>query len=538
MNDHKPATRPATATPEAAADSGPLGRGGLSRRGFFGLTAAAVTLGAASGCTAGGAAQEAGPPRPGGRLRAVFPGGGAEEVLDPHTTDLYAEVARAKALFDKLAEYGSDMSPQPRLAERWESSPGLTTWRVPLRQAVFHDGRPVRAADVLYSYARILRPDSTRRAKASLSVIDLPNSRALDDRTVEFRLKRPYAEFPNAMATLGAYIVPEGAEDFAAPIGSGPFRFTSFEPGRSFRAARNPDYWDGAPHLDELEILISNDEAARVNALLGGQADYAHDLTATTARSHEATGQVRIHRLPLSNFHALAMKVDRPPFDRPEVRQALCHLVDREEMVRSVLQGSGQVANDLYGKGYKYYADTLPQRVQDPDRAKSLLRKAGAENLTLQLLTSDVAPGLREAALAFADQAKKAGITVNVTLGNKDTYWSDIADNGALVSYRSGAMPIESHISQRLLSGSTTNNTKWRRPEFDALYQQAQSTSDESHRAELYGAMQRQLFDEGGFCWWGVSDWIVATAGRVGGVDDGAPANTLDWARFDRVWLG
>ena len=238
MNDHKPATRPATATPEAAADSGPLGRGGLSRRGFFGLTAAAVTLGAASGCTAGGAAQEAGPPRPGGRLRAVFPGGGAEEVLDPHTTDLYAEVARAKALFDKLAEYGSDMSPQPRLAERWESSPGLTTWRVPLRQAVFHDGRPVRAADVLYSYARILRPDSTRRAKASLSVIDLPNSRALDDRTVEFRLKRPYAEFPNAMATLGAYIVPEGAEDFAAPIGSGPFRFTSFEPGRSFRAAQ------------------------------------------------------------------------------------------------------------------------------------------------------------------------------------------------------------------------------------------------------------------------------------------------------------
>jgi len=489
-----------------------------------------------AGC-APGAGQQSGAPRPGGRLRAVFPGGGADEVLDPHLTDLYSEIARAKALFDKLADYGSDMSPQPRLAERWEASPDLRTWRITLRQAAFHDGRPVRAADVLFSYARILRPDSTRRAKASLSVVDLPNSRALDDRTVEFRLTRPYAEFPNAMATLGAYIVPEGTEDFARPVGSGPFRFTSFEPGRSFLAARNPDYWDGAPHLDELEILVSNDEAARVNALLGGQAEYAHDLTATTARSYEASGQVHIHRLPLSNFHAFAMKTDRPPFDRPEVRQAFFHLVDREELVRSVLQGSGQVANDLYGKGYRYYDDSLPQRGPDVARAKELLRRAGAEDLRVQMLTSDVSSGLREAALAFADQARRAGVTVDVVLGDKDTYWSDISDRGAVVSYRSGAMPIESHVSQRLLSGSTTNNTKWQRPEFDALYQQAQSTPDEARRAELYRAMQRQLYDEGGFCWWGVSDWIVATANQVGGVDDRAPANTLDWARFDRVWL-
>ncbi|MFR9729586.1 ABC transporter substrate-binding protein [Saccharopolyspora sp. MS10] len=468
----------------------------------------------------------------------MFPGGGADEVLDPHTTDLYAEVARAKAMFDKLAEYGSDMSPQPRLAERWESSADLLTWRVPLRQASFHDGRPVRAADVLTSYARIVRPDSTRRAKASLSVIDLAGSRAIDDRTVEFRLKRPYAEFPNALATLGAYIVPEGEEDFSRPIGSGPFRFTSFEPGRSFLATRNPDYWEGAPLLDELEVLVSNDESARVNALLGDQADYAHDLTATTARSHEAAGRVQIHRLPLSNFHALAMKVDRPPFDRVEVRQAFFHLIDREELVRSVLQDSGEVANDLFGKHYRYYDESLPQRRQDLGRAKELLRRAGAENLTVELLTSEASPGLREAALAFADQAREAGVTINVTLGNKDTYWSDIGQRGSLVSYRSGAMPIESHISQRLLSDSTTNNTKWQRPAFDALYQRAQSTSDEARRGEVYREMQRQLYEEGGFLWWGVSDWIVASSNRVGGIDDRAPANTLDWARFDKVWLG
>ncbi|GAB3698698.1 ABC transporter substrate-binding protein [Saccharopolyspora tripterygii] len=504
----------------------------LNRRGFLGLTAGAVLL---TGC-APGAGSSAGPPRPGGRLRAAFSGGGAAEVLDPHETDLYIEIARAKALFDKLADYGSDMSPQPRLAERWEPSADLRTWRITLRQATFHDGRPVRAADVLASYARITEPGGSRRAKSSLSVIDLPGSRAIDDRTVEFRLKRPYAEFPNALATLGAYIIPEGTTDFSRPVGSGPFKLISFEPGRSFLAARNPDYFDGAPLVDELQIVVTNDESARVNALLGRQIDYAHDLTITSARTYEASGQIQVHRLPLGNFHGLAMKVDRPPFDRPELRQALFHLIDREELLRSVLQGSGQVGNDVYGKGYRYYAD-LPQRRQDLQRARSLVRQAGAEGMTIDFDTSDASTGLKEAAMAISDQARQVGLNLNVRLGNKDTYWSDIAKNGVLASYRSGGMPLESHFSQRLLSGSTTNNTAWRRPDFDALYDEAQSTQDENRRTEIYRRMQEQLFHEGGFAWWGVSDWIVASASNVGGVDDRAPANTLDWARFDKVWL-
>ncbi|MEB3370950.1 ABC transporter substrate-binding protein [Saccharopolyspora mangrovi] len=509
----------------------------LDRRRFLGLAAAgAVSTGTLlAGCAPGGA-PAVGEPKRGGRLRAAFAGGGSAEVLDPHDSDLYVEIARAKALFDKLADYGNDMSPQPRLAERWEPSADLLTWRVTLRQANFHDGRPVRAGDVLYSYARITEPGSSRRAKASLSVIDLANSRAIDDRTVEFRLKRPYAEFPNALATLGAYIIPEGTTDFSKPIGSGPFKYKSFEPGRAFLGERNPGYFDGAPLLDELEIVVTNDEAARVNALLGKQVEYANDLTLTSARTYEASGQIRVLRLPLSNFHGLAMKVDRPPFDKPEVRQAMYHLIDREELVRSVLQGSGQVGNDVYGQGYRYYAG-FPQRKQDLNLARDLLRKAGAEGMTIDFDTSDASTGLKEAALAISDQARKIGLNLNVRLGNKDTYWSDIAKNSVLASYRSGGLPLDSHFSQRLLTTSTTNNTAWRRPEFDSLYNSAQSTLDDRERAEIYTRMQRQLFEEGGFIWWGVSDWIVGSAPNVGGVDDKSPANTLNWARFDKVWL-
>ncbi|MEQ4718617.1 ABC transporter substrate-binding protein [Nonomuraea sp. B19D2] len=503
----------------------------LSRRGFLGLTAGAAVLAGCGTASSGGSSGSGGS---GGRLRAVFAGGGATEVLDPHLANLFNEAARAKALYDKLADLGSDVSPQPRLAEKWEPNTGFTLWRITLRQARFHDGRPVRAQDVLASYARITDPGKTFRAKSSLALIDLPNSRAVDDRTVEFRLKRPFAEFPNVLAAFGAYIVPEGTVDFSRPVGSGPFSFVSWQPGRSVLLRRNPDYWEGAPYLEELEFLIANEESARVNALMSGQVEYAHDLTPATARQHE--GRVTLVRAPNSAMQAFAMKVDRPPFDDRDLREALFLLTDRQQLVDTVMPGAGQIGNDLFGKGYEHYASSIPQRAPDLDKARALIRKAGADGLTVELTTSTAAAGFVEAAAVFADQLRAAGLKATIVNGSKDTYWSDILTKGSITSFRSGAMPIETHIAQRLLSASTTNATKWARPEFDALYETAVSARNAADREAAYLKMQQLLHAEGGLLVWGFADWIVATSPKVSGVR-AAPANTLDWARFDKVKL-
>jgi peptide/nickel transport system substrate-binding protein len=509
----------------------------LNRRGFLGLTAG-LSVAALTGCaTTSGSTSTASAPKAGGRLRAAFAGGGAKEVLDPHLANLFVEAARAKALYEKLADLGPDVAAQPRLAEKWEPDATLTRWRITLRQATFHNGRPVRADDVLASYARILDPNRAFRAKSSLALIDLPNSRAVDDRTVEFALTRPFVEFPNALAAFGTYIVPAGTEDFTAPVGSGPFGFVSFEPGKSVLLKRYSEYWEGAPHLDELEFVIANEESARTNALLGGQVEYAHDLTPTTARSHAASDRMAVHRAPNSAVQAFAMKLDRPPFDDRDLREALFLLADRPQLVESVLAGSGQVGNDLFGKGYQHYADDIPQRTRDLDKAKFLIRRAGAEGLTVKLDTSTAAAGMVEAATVFADQVKGSGLTIEVVTGNKDSYWADTLKNGSLSSFRSGAMPIETHIAQRLLTGSGTNVTKWARPAFDALYDRAVSTQDAAERTAVYREMQDSLHAEGGYLMWGFADWIVGAAPNVGGIST-APANTLDWARFDKVWLG
>ncbi|WP_410641633.1 ABC transporter substrate-binding protein [Amycolatopsis sp. lyj-346] len=508
----------------------------LSRRGFLGLTAG-LSITAVTGCATGAPAPAGPGPRAGGRLRAAFAGGGAKEVLDPHLANLFVEAARSKAMFDKLADLGDDVSAQPRLAEKWEPSADLTRWRITLRPATFHNGQPVRAQDVLASYARILDPRRAFRAKSSLSLIDLANSRAINEKTVEFALTRPFVEFPNALAAFGTYIVPEGLEDFSKPVGSGPFGFVSFAAGKSTLLKRNPDYWEGAPHLDELEFVIANEESARTSALLGGQVEYAHDLTPTTARGHASGDRMTVHRSPNSAVQAFAMKLDRAPFDNRDLREALFLLADRPQLVEATLAGSGQVGNDLFGRGYQYYAGDIAQRTRDLDKAKFLIRKAGADGLTVQLDTSTAAAGMVEAATVFADQARGSGLTLEVVTGNKDTYWADTLKNGSLSSFRSGAMPIETHIAQRLLTGSGTNMTKWARPEFDDLYRKAVSTADEQERAGVYREMQRTLHAEGGYLMWGFADWLVGTAPHVGGIAT-APANTLNWARFDKVWLG
>ncbi|GAA0398870.1 ABC transporter substrate-binding protein [Streptomyces luteireticuli] len=508
-----------------------------TRRHF--LATATATAGAATLTLAGCAGNNNGNNKPstGGRLRATFPGAGPAESLDPHKGNLFADAARAKALFDKLADFGSDMTPRPRLATRWEPNAALDRWTVTLREAQFHDGRPVTAEDVLHSYRRIADPRQAYRARASLAPVDLTASRAVGARTVEFRLKRPTAEFPNVLAAFGAYIVPRDRFDPDNPIGSGPFRHASFTPGRSALFRRNDAYWDGAPHVDELEILVADEESARVGALLGGQVHYAHELSPATARAHEKNGSIGIVRLRNSAMQGFAMKTDRAPFDDPRVRQAFFLIADRRELVAGALSGAGETGNDLFGKGYAHYAASLPQREQDIDRARALLKQAGREDLRVTLDTSPVAAGLTEAAGIFRDQAAKAGVTITVRTGSKDSYWKDILDSGTIAAYRSGAMPIESHVSQRLLTDSTTNATHWRRREFDDLYRRLQSTPGPAEREGIYAQMQRTLHAEGGFLVWGFADWIVGTDRRLRGVDRDAPANTLDWARFDKVWL-
>jgi peptide/nickel transport system substrate-binding protein len=505
----------------------------LNRRGFLGL-AGGLGLAALTGCGSDGL--PAGQPKQGGRLRAVYAGGGAKEVLDPHVQSLFVDIARHKAMYEKLVELGPDLKPVPRLAEKWESDAQATTWRFTLRDATFHDGNKLTSQDVLYSLARIADPKVPERvAQSSLATLDLRRSKAIDQRTVELTLSAPNAEFPALLAGIGTQIVRDGFTDPTRPIGTGAFRFVSFDAGRSLVASRYDNYWDDPARIEELHIL-SADVEARANAVQGGQAEYANDMTATFARTAEAGKTVQIVAAKSSTMQAFVMKCDQPPFDNPDVRMAFKLLADRQRLVDVVLAGRGAVGNDLFGKGYQYYPADLAQRERNVEEAKALLKKAGLVNKEIEIFTADASAGFVEAATLFAEQVAEAGVKLKVTTGSPLTYAKDLLTKGVIGNHRSGAMPIPQYVTDRLLSKSPFNVTHWRRPAFDAEFAAAQVLTDEAARSAKYGELQKTLRDEGGILAWGLPDYLVAVSAKVQGVQ-AVPPNTLDSGRFDKVWL-
>ncbi|SFM59948.1 peptide/nickel transport system substrate-binding protein [Pseudonocardia ammonioxydans] len=502
----------------------------LSRRGFL----AAAGLGAAGLALAGCGT---GPGSGGDRLRVAFAAGGSRESLDPHVLPLYVDQARAKACFDTLTGWSQDMTPQPRLAESWESDAAGRRWRIRLRPAPFHDGRTLTADDVLYSFRRITDPATTAIAAALFRDLDLTASRAVSPTELELVLNRPNFLFPLAWGAPGTEIVQQNATGFDAPVGTGPFRFTSFTPGGPALYTAFDGHWDGRPATGELEFLPVDDEEARIGALLSGQVAYAHDLTPAGAARLDGDDRVAALSAPASAHQFLVLRVDRPPFDDARLREAVRLGIDRDELVRVALLGRGRVGNDMFGQGLRYYPDE-PQVVRDVERARALVTEAGAQGLAVELQTSGADPNFDAATAVVARQLAEVGLRVTARALPSENYFSTIRKQGVFSQNSTGSLPIPDYIGRRMLTSTPTYDfTGYRDPEIDRLYYAATGTADEAARTESFHRVLQRLRAHSGGLVWGVRDWNVGVAAGVSGIAPARP-NTFAWANFARARLG
>src|SRR5262249_31302673 len=160
------------------------------------------------------------------------------------------------------------------LAERWEPNGTADDWKFSLRTDVlFHDGRKLKAADVVYSLRRLLDPKVASPYFGIMnSIVERDKITAEDDATVRIRLQRPNADLPAVLANYNTGIVPENFTDFDHAIGTGPFKMKEFKPGISTMLERSDKYWKaGLPYLDRLDLRVVADPVARVNGLLSGE---------------------------------------------------------------------------------------------------------------------------------------------------------------------------------------------------------------------------------------------------------------------------
>jgi peptide/nickel transport system substrate-binding protein len=484
---------------------------------------------------------EGGSPRRGGILKVGLLGAGSAETINPAKVWAATDVSRIVQLYDALFIADKDLKPVGQLATKAERNADGTLWTFHLRDRVkFSDGKPMTAADVIWTMKTWTDPQHL--ANPVGSYFDVAGIKKLDDLTVQVPLKAKVARLD---ALVAAYrqcvgIIPDGADPGTRPPGTGPFKLMQFTPGQQSVMARNEHYWqEGRPYVDELHILTTfSDDSARYDALVGGQIDVAGNMPFLQAKDAQSNSNVNLLRAEAPNIYYFYVDVTAPPFDDVRVRQALRLLVDRKQMVETVLYGFGKPANDLFAPGAQFYASDLV-RDRDVEKAKSLLKEAGKSDLTITLTSANAFPGADQAAQLLQQQAKDAGVTVNIDQVDVGQY----GDPSALYlkmafaqNYYSYPINLDFPWVTCLMQNSPANETHWRVPESDALYMQAQAEVDEAKATQVWHDAQKMQFDQGGMIAWGQYDNLDALSKKVQGIQPSA-ACWCDFWNFGNAWL-
>jgi ABC-type transport system substrate-binding protein len=382
-------------------------------------------------------------PQRGGTL--VFGRGGDSVGLDPASRTDGESFNVTDHIFDSLVAFKPGTTEVvASLATKWDVAADGLTYTFSLRPNVkFHDGTPVDADAVIFSFKRQMDPQHPAYAFASpysyLSAMGLDklikDVVKVDDHTVKFTLTKPSAPF---LATLGmqafAIVSPtavmKSKQDFARnPVGSGPFKFVRWEKNQKIVLAANPDYWEGKPYIDTLIFRAIPDNDTRLQEMMAGNLHVMDNPNNNHIKTLEQRlgKQVKFAKLPGLNVGYLAMNQEKKPFDNLKVRQAIAHAINKLAIVDSVYAGNAQVAKNPMPPTLWGYNDAVKDYDYDPAKAKRLLKEAGYPNgFETDLWAMPVArpymPDGRKVAEAIQGDLAKIGITVKIVSYDWGTY--------------------------------------------------------------------------------------------------------------------
>lgn len=440
------------------------------------------------------------------------------KTLDPATAEDMYSVAVVQQLFDGLVEFNRDLLVVPALAETWQVEEGGQVYRFILREGVrFHDGSRVTAQDVVFSLSRILRMNPPPAIMSHIMKIAgaadyrerkleaVAGLQALDDRTVRIQLEEPYAPFLIALGMYQAKIVPArlfvpGVEEFGRkPVGTGPFRFVSWDENRSVRLERFKDYYGGKVLLDGIVFVVypGVEIEAVYRAFVNGELHEMPLHAQVKKRLLERKDLQVIHR-PSLGLQFYGINCRHSFLGNEDLRRALSFAIDRKRLVAEVYDSQYEPACGILPPGLLGYRPRDLQESFSPTRAEELMTKArkqqGEEMDTVELVSnSQSALALAEIEL-MRESWSKLGISLKPRFIPDWAQFENYIKSDAVQIYRyvwNADMPDPDNFLLPLFGiEADANFTKYRDERVHRLLQEARAAVDPVARAALYRTIE------------------------------------------------
>jgi peptide/nickel transport system substrate-binding protein len=404
--------------------------------------------------------------------------------------------------FSRLTTQDPKLQVGPDLATSWDAAEDLKTWTFHLRSGVkFHNGKPLDANDVVFTFKRILDKDTGSVLRVNFGIVE--SIEAVDPLTVRFNLSIPYSDLPAAVAAYQAAIVSESVVDTLTthPIGTGPYRFVEYRPGDQLVMERNPDYFiSGVPTLDRVIIRIIPEFTTSVAALESGSVDAVFDLPPEQIDKLEKSTLAHVEEVQAGRWQGIIWNCEMQPFDDPRVRRAFNKLIDKQAIVDIAMFGHATPTLTPIPPFHPYFRKDIPIAGADIAGAKKLLTEAGIpDGWELEMFVPGNNPPRERLATAFRDTAKQVGIDVQLRVVPPDKFFAEMEGK-----VRFSADGFYGRATPDLMvypwyhSSGSWNNTLWhyKNPEVDKVLDAARATGDKAEQAKLYGQFQEMVLDD------------------------------------------
>ncbi len=434
--------------------------------------------------------------------------------LDPEDTNDNLSLSVEREIYDGLLGFTPDMKIKPELATSWEASKDARIFTFHLRRGVrFQDGTPFNAQAVKINFDRARDPAHKLKKYSLYEVIASVD--VVDDYTVRFTLQRPFGAMLYNFAHPSSRIISPAAikqgEAFIArhPVGTGPFKFVSWAPGREIVLERNPDYWEsGQPKVDRLVFKFVPEDASRVAMLLSGEAQFVFPVPGVQVDAVSKASGVSVQKRWSIYAYYVAMNTQHVPFNNVAVRQALNYAVDKQALIKVVLRGFGRPLDAPITPGVTGYSAVQPGGwPYDLARARALLSEAGFPKGFTTTLWLGNQTETQRVGEALQQMLAQVGVTVRLQPMEAGTLtavrYKPFNENQSQMNY-TGWSPstgdadwgLRPHFDSESWPPTLYNIAFYKNPKVDALLHDALGTADQARRDKDYAEAMRIIWHD------------------------------------------